>query len=64
MKEFKCDDGHTYICKDNSCLVCNKCSDIFWDYTSGPYMVICSEDHDISKGAQGQCKFYEEEDNE
>ena len=25
------------------CLICKNCTDIFWDYTHGPYMVYCEK---------------------
>lgn len=30
-----------YHCPDKCCLTCAHCTDVFWDYTNGPYMVIC-----------------------
>ena len=53
---FKCEDGNRYICRDGSCLSCSKCSDIFYDYTNGPYAIICVEGHkdDIP------CPYWEE----
>lgn len=62
MKKFKCDNGNVYICKDRTCLVCANCTDIFWDYTNGPYMVICKIRDDIC--ADGTCTDYMEETNE
>lgn len=59
MKEFKCANGYTYIVKDTSCLVCDHCTDIFYDYTNGPYMVVCGI-HDIPI-TDGSCKDYKQE---
>ena len=37
-------DGKVYGLKTRKiCLICKHCTDIFWDYTHGPYMVICEE---------------------
>lgn len=30
-----------YHCPDKCCLTCGHCTDVFWDYTNGPYMVTC-----------------------
>ena len=42
MKLFECDDGYNYHLPDNHCAFCVNCTDIFWDYTHGPYMFSCS----------------------
>ena len=37
-------DGKVYGLKTKkNCLICKHCTDIFWDYTHGPYMAICEE---------------------
>ena len=37
-------DGRVFGLKNKkNCLICKHCTDIFWDYTHGPYMVICEE---------------------
>lgn len=65
MKEYHCKDpigpGVKVIAPDNSCLFCNHCTDIFWDYTNGIYDTYCELDKDIEKGAKGLCKNFEEE---
>ena len=42
-----------------SCFFCQRCTDIFWDYTHGPYMFVCAIDEDgemvWEKGLQGTC---------
>lgn len=60
MKEYKCENGVTYNVPDKSCLVCQKCKDVFWDYTNGPYMVICSIHEDPV--TDGTCTDYVEEE--
>lgn len=48
------------------CLFCMFCSDIFFDYTNGPYMFICDIDDDTKIGVTGKCiqfvEGYEMED--
>ena len=37
-------DGNVYGLKPRKCcLICKHCTDIFWDYTHGPYMVVCEK---------------------
>ena len=40
-KEFECANGRTYLLPENHCAFCEYCTDIFFDYTNGPYMFIC-----------------------
>ena len=38
-------EGHSSIgwkIPKKCCLTCEHCSDIWWDYTNGPYMIICT----------------------
>ena len=60
MREFKCENGWTYLCPDKSCLFCGHCDCILWDYTNGPYMVFCAVG-DPDEGAEGKCEFFTEE---
>lgn len=34
-------DGKPYVAKANFCFFCKHCTDIYWDYTNGPYMCCC-----------------------
>lgn len=43
MKRFLCDSGRQYNLPDEACVFCIHCTDIFWDYTHGIYMLACSE---------------------
>ena len=37
-------DGRVFGLKNKkSCLICKHCTDIFWDYTHGPYMLFCEK---------------------
>lgn len=53
-KLFKCQNGKSYGAPADFCLFCKHCTDIFWDYTNGPYMCIC----ELDKEYEGGCKFY------
>lgn len=44
--------------KDNHCLFCDHCTDVFWDFTNGPYMMIC-ELGDVPD--ECTCERFEEE---
>ena len=57
MKEYKC-EYYSVQAAENSCFFCQHCTDIFFDYTNGPYMFICDEDADTTKGYDGQCKLF------
>lgn len=41
MRIFKCENGKEYECPDNACVFCDHCSDIFYDYTNGPWLILC-----------------------
>lgn len=60
MKEYKC-EYYSVQKAENSCFFCQHCTDIFFDYTNGPYMFICDEDADTIKGCDGQCKLFKED---
>ena len=37
-------DGMVFGLKPRKCcLICKHCTDIFWDYTHGPYMLFCEK---------------------
>ena len=60
MKEYKCEYYSVQVA-ENSCFFCQHCTDIFFDYTNGPYMFICDKDADTMKGYDGQCKLFKKE---
>ena len=35
--------GRKYVAREGTCLACKYCSDVFWDFTNGPYMAFCSK---------------------
>ena len=61
-------DGKVYGLKTRkSCLICKHCTDIFWDYTNGPYMTICEkscDESDLPGETNGgtECDLFELED--
>lgn len=60
-REYKC-GPLTVIAPSRACLFCDRCSDVFWDYTHGPYMFFCDAGMDTSVGAEGRCEGFVEED--
>lgn len=34
-------DGYELIANEHSCAFCSHCSDIFYDFTNGPYWFYC-----------------------
>lgn len=49
-------------CHKNSCFFCKKCTDVFWDYTNGPYMIFCEDEHETIDGVRGKCVDFEREE--
>lgn len=63
-REYECDE-YTCNAHPRSCLFCKNCSDVWFDYTHGPYMIFCDEHPEddpefTSKGMKGKCKKFEE----
>ena len=59
-RPFKCDNGKIYMLPKDHCAFCDNCTDIFFDYTNGPYLFLCNkgcEDYET-------CGSFEEEDDE
>ena len=61
---YKCNNGIIYgISSKQHCLICKHCTDIFWDYTNGPYMTFCKFNEDNDENEWGEtCKKFELED--
>lgn len=57
---FHCDNGKTYLVYKYSCFLCRN-SDIFYDYTNGPYLVLCSDPDGVTdNGLCGECDLFKE----
>lgn len=64
MRKYTCEDNIasvTVLAPDKSCLFCKHCTDVYWDYTNGPYLLCCDKNLDIKAGSKGKCKDFEEE---
>jgi len=57
---YKC-DAHP-----RGCLFCKHCTDVWFDYTNGPYMFLCDkhegENDPTQQGIRGKCKMFEKEE--
>lgn len=61
-------ENFTIRARPNSCFFCDHLTDIFWDYTNGPYMFICenkkmadgNDEDPIEKGMLGLCEDFAE----
>lgn len=48
------------------CLFCTNCTDIWWDYTHGPYMMACELHHEENDtaydcgGYSGECNDFQD----
>lgn len=50
--------GIVIECKDDhDCVFCERCMDVFWDYTNLIYMIACADDHDPW---ERPCKYFKE----
>lgn len=51
---FECQDGHKYYAKEGQCLCCENCTDVYYDFTHGPFMIDCK------RGLQpnGKCNMW------
>lgn len=44
----------------NSCLFCNHCTDVFYDW-HGIYAIKCDIDKDVKQGSKGDCEEFNDE---
>ena len=59
---YEC-EFYSVMAHERSCLFCEHCSDVFWDYSNGPYMFLCDAGGDTKGAMNGGCsKFIEESD--
>ena len=57
MSPWMCNNGDVYMVFKNSCFFCKHC-DVFWDYTNGPYAVLCNADCNTEHGLSGHCENF------
>ena len=56
MKEYKC-EYYSVMVPERSCFFCQHCTDIFFDYTHGPYLLLCT-----ANGLKGKCNLFKEDE--
>ena len=61
MRLYEC-EFYRVMAPARSCLFCEHCMDVFWDYTNGPYMFFCDAGDDTTDGAMGRCDEFREEE--
>lgn len=52
---------YTVLAHPQSCFFCQHLTDIFYDYTNGPYGFVCDLEGDIETGMHGVCPDFKEE---
>lgn len=63
-KNFHCENGAIYSAPEKCGLFCKHCTDIVYDYTHGPYMLMC-ESHDTDEACwEGECDLFEPDEEE
>ena len=57
---FRCENGTIYIIpKDmKCCVICSHNTDIFYDYTNGPYMFSCNIQDGDDRDAGKNCPYF------
>lgn len=49
------------MCRPNSCLFCEECTDVYYDLR-GPYAIVCKKGGDFETGMLGGCKMMREKE--
>ena len=62
MRRYEC-EFYSVDAPARSCLFCEHCTDVFWDYTNGPYMFLCDVNADVEAAFANRCGSFEEEAN-
>ena len=63
MREFFCSNGKIYGLPDKCCAFCANCTDIYYDYTNGPYWFLCKGNHQKEPlQLTVNCRFFINED--
>ena len=61
MRTYKLTEDLIVHCKnDKDCIFCDHCTDIFWDYSNGIYMINCDLSEEPFKD---NCIYFKEGDN-
>ena len=60
LRRYEC-EFYTVMVPTRHCLFCEHNTDVFWDYTNGPYLFLCDVGGDTRKGDKGECLRFKEE---
>lgn len=63
MKTYNC-GLFKYTLPDHACVFCKHCTDVFYDYSGGIYMLICDKENDVDGNISGKCREFEENNDE
>lgn len=62
-RKYQCESG-VYLMPATHCVFCKNCTDIFYDYTNGPYMFLCElnkqEELEITE-TECRCEYFEDD---
>ena len=61
LREFKSENGHVYLFPKKHCVFCKHCTDLFYEYSNGPYMFFCDLDTEVDDHHYESCGMFEEE---
>lgn len=61
MKTYEC-GLFKYNLPDHACVFCKHCTDVFYDYSNGIYMLICDKKDDVDGNLLDKCTDFEEND--
>lgn len=61
-KLYECESGKVYRFPIAHCVFCKHCTDLFYDYTNGPYMFMCefNLEPNITE-TSCECKHFEDD---
>ena len=60
LRKYEC-EYYTVMAPPTCCLFCDHCTDVFWDFSVGPYMFLCDLGMNTGKGARGECAGFKED---
>ena len=60
LRKYEC-EHYSVMAPPTSCFFCARCTDIWFDFTNGPYMFWCEADRDVEAGLKGECAWFVED---
>lgn len=59
LRTYEC-EHYSLSAPERSCFFRQHCTDIWFDYTNGPYMFWCDLEANVESGLKGECARFEE----